>query len=402
MKKILTAMLCFCLLITSVIAFSGCGCQDKNKQNVGSGGGSNENNNTWSKSYTNISALKAAGNDNYASDAVGVQITSDEEAYFFANNKAYFGSFAPKESENEASYTIQFNASSKNYTFDLDVMDDRTELKETTTGEKLIGEEAVVLTEEEESTFDDGLYVGLGSCLNGVYSDSIEAGTFRYKKGSFQVESDSVDCVNQMEIIVVGDALVHIYFGDRSKEDTIVGLFFVNKQGEHTEGFVNEFGDLDYVIAHIEDENEIYYLVKAKNSDITLNVTEDFTLTATKLFKSFYTGHHTEYTNETVNYSLNIKANGTVIFNDGTQTYNGTWVNIGHGDSQGILVMLDDNTFFDGYFALGLYDEAGVQLSNFKTGKTMSTIDTDEDTRYEIGWTAAAQSYIESINVAYA
>ena len=98
---------------------------------------------------------------------------------------------------------------------------------------------------------------------------------------------------------------------------------------------------------------------------------------------------------------LEIKTNGTVTLTiTGNEKYNmttnGKWYNIGQKSAQGLLIVLDNKDFFNGYFAIGTYDDDDITIQHFLEDEVTSDIDTTDSITYEIGWNEKSQLEIEN------
>ena len=415
-KRFLTCMVLVLLLVGSVGLLGACGKKDDNNDSDTT---TTETPSTATISYieqtytgkrNNSGALGAQSSQegNYESDVVSIKLKDSGDALLVYDLWIYEGTYTA--SDNNIKITLVEDEDT--YKLDMTVSGDNLEtatIKDAEDTENaLIGTTGIVLSAAEDTLFDNGLYVGIGrySERYDTYSTDTEGGSYTLKISDDEIYvCDNTREAYAYQIERIGNNLVYHVNYDRAGEDGETNLFFVEKKGEHSEDFVEAFGDLDYVIYHCELDGGLYkyYDVKATDETTTLKITQNVTLSATKLFKTTdkeYPENDT-YTYENVNMQLTLNANGTVSFLiTGNEKYNtacsGKWYVIGSGEDQGVLVRLDNDNFFDGYFALGVYvGEGNVTLDDFKSD-ALSRIETTDTTEYKIGWGSSAQADIES------
>ncbi len=351
----------------------------------------------------------------FEKDVVSIKLKEGGVAYLIKDLKVYTGAYSVAENDGETIISLIVADIHDNVCrLTVKATEDEAVISESSNTD-LFDNDKVTLKAVEDELFDNGLYIGLGSRTfswgagDYVYSDMIEGGAFTYKVSDTEIYSaDGMENASKLQVERVGSNLIYISKYDRAGDDGETNLFFVEKKGEHDEEFVEEFGDLDYVIYSVEEEGgrrNRYYDRKATEEDVTLKITEKTTFNATKLFKDVWTGNNEdgwreERSYEDVNMQLTLNTNNTVDFKvTGNEKYNitttGKWYNIAGRlkHAQGILVTLNDKTFFDGYFTLGNYNEninVGATLDDLKYYAS-SIINIDANIRYEIGWTAEAE-----------
>jgi len=350
--------------------------------------------------------LVTSSSEDWEKDVVSVKLKEDNIAYLVYDLMAFQGTWTENKETDAMDFDITITDEEDEYVIEMVVDGSSTTIKDKEGSQELIGNAAIELGEKDDVLFDNGLYVGLGSRYkpwNGddyIYSDEIEEGSYTYKISDNEIySSDNVCDANKMTVECVGGQLVYTSQYDRAGEDGETNLFFVEKKGEHTTEFVDFFGDLDYVIYSVEDEGgrmNRYYETKATATTTTIDITQNITFNSTKLFKTewifdpveYWTS---EYTYENVNMQLEIKTNGTVsLIVTGNEKYNisttGKWYNIGQKGVQGLLIVLDNKDFFDGYFAIGTYDDDDITIQHLLEDEVTSDINATGDIRYEIGW----------------
>ncbi len=374
-------------------------------------------NQTYSATVSNMGAeppvlggmplMRTTNNEDWEKDVVSVKLKENNKAYLVHNLMAYQGVWTENEKTEATDFDITIvDEDGNGYIIEMLIDGDSTTIKDKTGSNELVGSAPIELGKKDDILFENGLYVGLGSRVKDGMSDeyvirtSIEGGVYTYKISDNEIyTSDDVCGVYPLSVECVGNQLIYSVSYDRAGEDGETNLFFVEKKGEHSQEFIDVFGDLDYVIYHVEDEGgdfNRYYETKATESTTTLKITQDITFNATKLFKSEYLGSNelgwtSVYTYENVNMQLEIKTNGTAKLTvSGNEKYNittsGKWYVIGQKSSQGLLIVLDNKDFFDGYFALGTYDDDDITIQHLLEDEVTSYIPVTSDVEYEIGW----------------
>lgn len=339
---------------------------------------------------------------------IALKLKEDGTVYFMYNEEFYTGTYQ----DNEGIITLTLN--NGEYILKIDkaffVYNDESSPNDLLDDESNWGK---YLNKKyyTDITIDNGLYVSVDS------DASTEPGAYIRKISDNDIYGkDNVMEASKFEIVdQLAEWLIVKYNKDRAGEDYDFELWGIERKGEHTEEFVEEYGDLDYVIYNLEKEasgNNRYYYRKATANDITLKVTEKTTFTATKLFKhesgfdNALGMYVYNYSYEDVNMQLTINTNNTVkLVITGNEKYNltttGKWYNIGCGTAQGLLIILEDKTLFNGYFTIGVDDDDNITLEHLLTDDAYSSIDTDENTIYEIGWIPTTENDLKTEYDAY-
>ena len=351
--------------------------------------------------------MRATTNQDWEKDVVSVKLKENNTAYLVHNLIAYQGVWTENENTEATDFDITIvDEDGNGYIIEMIVDGDCTTIKDKAGSNELVGSSPVELGKKDDILFENGLYVGLGSRTKPwnsdeyEYTNNIEGGSYTYKISDNEIyTSDGIESAFELKVECVGNQLVYTAKFDRAGEDGETNMFFVEKKGEHSAEFVEFFGDLDYVIYHVENEGgdfNRYYETKATSTTTTLKITQDMTFNATKLFKREYLGNNedgwtTRYTYENVNMQLEIKTEGTVKLTvSGNENYNittsGKWYVVGQKSSQGLLIVLDNKDFFDGYFALGTYDDDDITIEHLLTDEVCSYIEINNDVEYQIGW----------------
>lgn len=360
----------------------------------------------------------AAANEDWEKDVVSVKLKENNKAYLVHNLMAYQGTWAENKDTTELDFYITIVDDEDEYAIEMVVDGDSTTIKDKIGSQELIGSEPIELGKENDILFENGLYVGLGSRTKPwnsdeyEYTNNIEDGTYTYKISDNEIySSDDVCAANTLSVECIGEQLIYHSNYDRAGEDGETNLFFVEKKGEHSQEFVDVFGDLDYVIYSVEYEGgdfNRYYETKATSTTTTLKITQDITFNATKIFKDEWVvtnpvtnSGRSEYTYENVNMQLEIKTDGTAKLTvSGNEKYNittsGKWHVVGQKSSQGLLILLDNKDFFDGYFALGTYDDDNITIEHLLTDEVTSSVSATDNIDYEIGWNEESELEIMS------
>ena len=66
-----------------------------------------------------------------------------------------------------------------------------------------------------------------------------------------------------------------------------------------------------------------------------------------------------------------------------------------------MLIILEDKSLFNGYFAIGVDDDDSITLEHLLTDDAYSRIDINDDTMYEIGWISETEEKLKTEYDAY-
>lgn len=377
-------------------------------------------NQTYSAIVANVGTepiMTSSQSNDWEKDVVSVKLKENNVAYLVYDLMAYQGAWAENKDTSELDFNITITDDEIEYVVEMVIDGESTIIKDKANSPELVGTTPIELGKKSDILFENGLYVGLGSYTSRYdfdlqqyvysYSTEIEDGAYTYKLSDNEIYScDDVCEAYELYVECVGDQLIYSAKYDRAGEDGETNLFFVEKKGEHNAEFVNAFGDLDYVIYHVENEGgrtHRYYETKATSATTTLEITQNITFNATKLFKEEYYAIDPQdyFTYENVNMQLDVKTDGTITLTiTGNEKYNmttnGKWYNIGQNSAQGLLIVLDNKDFFGGYFALGTYDDDDITIQHFLEDEVTSSIHTTDGIVYKIGWNEESEAEILS------
>lgn len=402
------------VVLGATTLFAGCKTNKDNNENNSDNSTPSYINQTYSAMIENsgIEPMSSSSTDNdWEKDVVSVKLKENNVAYLVYDLRAYQGTWAENTNTAEEDFDITITDDEDQYSIEMVVNGENVSLKDKIGSETLLGNNSIELSKKDDVLFENGLYVGLGSYnQSSGYSTNIEGGSYTYKISDSEIySSDDVCSSNRLNVESIGNQLIYSMQYDRAGEDGETNLFFVEKKGEHNAAFISTFGDLDYVIYHVESESSglnRYYETKANSTTTTLQITQNITFNATKLFKTEWVitnpdthAGQLKYTYENVNMQLEVKTDGTVQLTiTGNEKYNvttgGKWYNIGQKSAQGLLIVLDNKDFFDGFLALGTYDDDNITIQHLLEDEVTSDISATDDISYEIGWNEESETEI--------
>lgn len=364
---------------------------------------------SYSSLSNDVSYSGLANVRDFESNVVSIKLKEDGTAYLIHNLFSYSGTYTVLNDDGTtAKIEVLIKHGMDTYCLEVIANAKETIIKDKEGSKTLVGIEEIKLTPKDDLLFENGLYRGIGSYHEGRYSTKIESGTYTYKINDNEIySSDSLSSARRLYVEKVGNNLVYKYCQSSDCKLYSTDLFFVETKGNHSEGFVETFGDLEYVIYHLENEGSSgisrYYHSKVNYSlsseeflseNVTLKSTNIKVYTdATKIDSSLIV--YSEEEDESVNVKVVIKTDGTLdLLVTENQKYNvsttGKWYAT-DAEYKTIIAVLEDKSFLGGVFALTINEE---YISEFVTDGYDSMI-TDTlyiDTYYELLWAKCSNS----------
>lgn len=346
---------------------------------------------------------RLANDEDFESNVVSIKLKEDGTAYLIHNLVSYSGTYTVL-NDNGATAKIEVLIEYGMDTYCLEVVANAKEtiIKDKEGSKTLVGTEGIKLTPKDDLLFENGLYRGIGSYHEGSYTTRIESGSYTYKINDNEIySSDSLSSVRRLYVEKIGNNLVYKSCQSIDCKLYRTDLFFVETKGNHSEGFVDTFGDLEYVIYHLENEGSSgisrYYHSKVNDSVSNEEfLSENLTLKSTNI--KIYTDAtetdsslvvYSEEKDESVNVKVVIKTDGTLdLLVTENQKYNvsttGKWY-VTDAEYKTIIAVLEDKSFLGGTFALIINEE---YISEFLTeGRDNMITDTLYiSTSYDILW----------------